>query len=267
MENAIERWQTIELPSSLSLQTLEERQMEIDSVSRYQQSPEFKRSWMEWIQAGATANQALEFLSRNGLFHDQYVDQQRGLRAQAFKKSKQQETEGDKRQRGTPTDDLPPQHYQKKARSSSQANTTIWRPPNVVQNWYQQQSYRSQQQAWSTQHHWKNAQAHTAPTEPSSTQNTTSSNSTAQGWPSYSTSASSSSNYQTTWTPSSASTSQQNWHSSRHSSDPLQHSWYSTYNHSDVQQRIHSRDPTTGTDGGRSAGSSTRQQLPDDMFQ
>jgi hypothetical protein len=186
------------------------------------------------------------------------VDQQKGLKAQAFKKSKQKETEGDKRQRGTPSDDLPPQHYQKRARSSSQANTTTWKPPSVIQNWYQQQAYRSQQQAWSAQHNWRNAQTHTNLAEPTSTHRTTSPNSTAQGW-SYSTPASSSS--------SSASTSQPNWHSSRHSSDLSQHSWYSTYNYSDVQQRIHPRDPTTGTDGGSSASSSLRQQLPDDMFQ
>ena len=185
--------------------------MEVNNMSQYHNNPPYKQSWMQWIQAGAAASQALEILDKNGLFHEQYVDQQRGLRIQAFRKGKQQGPEADKRQRVTPTEDPPSQQNQKRARSSSQANTTNWKPSNVIQNWYQQQGSRTHQQGWSPQHHWRNTWEYPASEESASTHATNSFSTAQQRWPTYSPSTSSSSNNPPIGATSSSSFSHQSW--------------------------------------------------------
>jgi hypothetical protein len=274
--------------------------MEVNNMSQYPNNPQYKQSWMQWIQEGATASQALEILDRNGLFHEQYEDQQRGLRIKAFKKGKQKGSDADKRLRVAPTEDPSCQQSQKRARSSSQANSTNWKRSKVIQNWYQQRGPKTHQQGWSQQYHWRSTWGYPAseerastyvnnpsstaqqrwPTYSPSTSSTynnppfgaTSSSASQQRWPTSSHSTSSTSNNHPIGATSSASSSHQSWpafspSTSSTSNNPSQPSRRNTSNRPDTHPRETSRGSYSRTDGGRSAGSSTRQQLPDDHFQ
>jgi hypothetical protein len=86
LEKAIERWETVDVPQCIGLQTKDERTQEIFKATRYTNSPAYRNSWEQWIQAAAPASKALEFLAKNGLFNKMYEDQQKERWNKEFQK-------------------------------------------------------------------------------------------------------------------------------------------------------------------------------------
>ena len=88
LEKTIDRWKTVDISPCPALQTKEERQREIETISQYKNSTPYRVSWEQWIRAGALAEEALEFLAENGLFEAQYRDQQKELKHRPSKRTK-----------------------------------------------------------------------------------------------------------------------------------------------------------------------------------
>jgi hypothetical protein len=142
------------------LQTKEARQTEVNAISQYQNSHRYKQSWEQWINAGAPASQALQFLYHNGLFQDQYKDRQKELKFKAFQQSTSKTLDADNRPKTTTGSENPAkQHSHKRARSVSQACTTPWKHSNVSQSWQDHQwSSAEQPHQWRQQEsHWSQA--------------------------------------------------------------------------------------------------------------
>jgi hypothetical protein len=134
LEKAIERWKTVEISPCPGLQTKEERQNEIATITQYTNSPPYRTSWEQWINAGAPAEKALEFLAKNGLFRKQYEHQQNDLKHKAFKKNKDKAAKNKPTTKTHQEEDKAKQNSQKRARSSSQTNNP-WKHPNVSKDW------------------------------------------------------------------------------------------------------------------------------------
>jgi hypothetical protein len=135
LEKAINRWKTVDISPCPALQTKEERQREIETISQYKNSTPYRTSWEQWIRAGAPAEKALEFLAENGLFEAQYRDQQKELKHKALKKNKDKSIKNKTTAKTANADDVAKQRSQKRARSTSQTSSTPWKQSNVSKDW------------------------------------------------------------------------------------------------------------------------------------
>ena len=71
LENAIERWTTLESSQDSMLQTEEEIQKDIEIATSTNKLPAFARAFREWAKQGCDASKALAVLDMHGLYKDQ----------------------------------------------------------------------------------------------------------------------------------------------------------------------------------------------------
>jgi hypothetical protein len=153
LEKAIERWKTVDIPLCTGLQTREERRQEITTITQYHNSPAYRKSWEQWIQAGAPASKALEFLAKNGLFEQQYEDQ---LKVRRHNESMKNKDQSKKNRTGNQSTQEKKQAYQashKRARSQSHQGNNPWKQPNVGKEWNTREgSSSSYNSSWNPTH-------------------------------------------------------------------------------------------------------------------
>jgi hypothetical protein len=135
LEKAIERWETVEVPHCIGLQTKEERTQEIFEATQYTNSPPYRTSWEQWIQAAAHSSQALAFLAKNGLFQKMYEDQLNERRNREFQKSQDKHKKNKTQAHNPPKEQNSQQNSQKRARSKSQTGGTPSKQPNISKDW------------------------------------------------------------------------------------------------------------------------------------
>jgi hypothetical protein len=153
LEKAIERWETVDVPQGIGLQSKEERALEISKATQYTNSTPYRTSWEQWIQAGAPASRALEFLARNGLFNQMYDDQLKERRNKEFQKNqdkhKRSKSQGPNKQKEQGSH----QASQKRARSKSQTGGNPLKQPNTSKEWNtREESSSSHDPRWNQGH-------------------------------------------------------------------------------------------------------------------
>jgi hypothetical protein len=153
LEKAIERWETVDVPQCIGLQTKDERTEEIFKATRYTNSSAYRNSWEQWIQAAAPASKALEYLAKNGLFNQMYEDQQKERRNKEFQKNQDKHKRNKTHELNPQKEQSSHQASQKRARSKSQTGGTPWKQPNTSKEWNtREESSSSHDPSWKQGH-------------------------------------------------------------------------------------------------------------------
>jgi hypothetical protein len=99
LEEAIQRWPTLERIECSPTQSEEMLDLEQKDSCKYKSNPLYRQCWQEWLHSGQDPSSALTLLAKKGLFTQDFENQQRVREFRRFSSNQNKMDSNDKRPR------------------------------------------------------------------------------------------------------------------------------------------------------------------------